>query len=332
MSEDFNRHFTGVKPNKVYRNYPDMVDNIQQNDHRSNSEYAEVQDQLRQSQFELVDDDQPIDYSMSMSYHHQVRTDLGFTCNNLTIRRTSRCRSGFARNGILPYSARSYLDDQQRATRSDLIHPVAQYPHESVSDSIATNGKFMENNNKFISKMFNDCFSTMAVMANGGILNCTSPSDAGSSSQTQPRYATSHRENRSNLRLENVSYHEDNGHPEETQIANIRRGRRNKNGKKKKGIPLKRSQRLLDMTTKNGEGSQNAVEAEVVPPKKSKKDVNQEFEVSSNSSSSDDNLLEAAPRKICLSKISVLIESPTLTPKRPSNYTRQRKSKLLMKK
>ncbi|XP_037027522.1 uncharacterized protein LOC119068154 isoform X3 [Bradysia coprophila] len=392
---DFNGHFTGVKTDNVYRNYLDMIDNIQQNDHRSNSEYAEMQDKLSQPQFELVDDvddDQPIDYSMSMSYHHQVRTDLDFTRKNFTIRRTeSTClvspagftHTGFANNGFSPYLARSNRDNQKRATQSDLHHPVAQkafewpslsqYPHGS--NSVATNGvaehssgtkvetvdassqteiesvadhpcdgkcyiKCLDNNNELILKMFNCCFSTMAVMANGAILNCSSPSFAERSSQIQPQNTTSLSENRSNLRLENDYYHEDNAHPEETQVANIRRGRRNKNDKKKRGIPQKQSQRLLDMARKNGKVSQNADEVEVVPPKKSKKGVNQEFEVENenvcNSSSTDNNSLEAAARKISVSRISVSMETTTMTPIEPifpitpkfkSTYIKNRKIK-----
>lgn len=35
-------------------------------------------------------------------------------------------RTGFAGSGFLPYPARSFIDDQQWAHRSDLHHPAAQ--------------------------------------------------------------------------------------------------------------------------------------------------------------------------------------------------------------
>lgn len=181
----------------------------------------------------------------------------------------------------------------------------------------------MESNNNFLLSAFNYLCTTL--MANCGALNGTSLSFARSSSQSMNQNGS---QNLPDLRLENVSNHE------RTQAANDSNGRRMKIARKtKKGIPQKRSQRILDMEAqreKEDESNRNANAEEAIPSKKAKSDCNQEFEIENEVNAAATDHLVSVPRKITFAtkgyRISVeTMETPPMeTPKRPSNYRRRK--------
>lgn len=171
---------------------------------------------------------------------------------------------------------------------------------------------FLENQNNFI---LNLC-ATMVVIANCKM----SPSFVDGSSEMQSENATSYSKNSANLPLENL-----NGckpHDEETQTANIPKGRRKKNARKKGRSPQRRSQRLLDLDGMKEKVSQNTDEAVVVTSKKAKRDVDHECKVDNTFaiSAPDGNWMDTdtAPHKITFS--AKIISLSMETPRRPSKY------------
>lgn len=179
----------------------------------------------------------------------------------------------------------------------------------------------MESYNNLVLKMLMQFLSTVAVIVNGGISNRMSSSSAGISSRIanensspHSENSSSHSESSSDSRLDNVRENE----AEETHTSNIPQGIRKKDAKKKRGVPQKRSQRILDMAASKEQQSESVNETEVaVSLKKVKRDANG-IKYEFGSPASDDNMLDTVPRRITFS--TQIFNVSMETPKRKSTH------------